>query len=211
MTADVLRPLRWRYATKKFDANRQIPANVWQQLEEALVLSPSSYGLQPWKFYVVQDPKLRSELKAASWNQSQVVDASHLVVFAVKKDVGSTDVQRLMQRIVDVRGVPPTALDGYRNMILGSLGKATAEQVHQWMTRQVFIALGMFLSAAAMLDVDACPMEGFEPETYDRLLGIAADGYASVVLATAGYRAADDPYASQPKVRFAKEELIEYR
>lgn len=204
-----LERLHWRYAVKQFDPARAIDPATWAVLEDALVLSPSSYGLQPWKFFVVADPAVRAKLLPASWNQKQIVDASHLVVFAVKADVGAADAERLVRRSSDVRGIPLAALDGYKKMMVGSLTRATPEHVRDWMTRQVFIALGVFLTAAAMIGVDACPMEGFEHEKYDAILGLPAKGYHSVVVATAGYRADTDAYAKLPKVRYAKSELVE--
>jgi len=206
---EVLDQLRWRYAVKKFDASRKIPADAWAKLEEALILAPSSYGLQPWKFFVVTDTVIREKLLTHSWGQRQVVDASHLVVFAVKADVGSADVERLIARSAEVRGINTSVLDGYKKMILGSMAKQSPEHIREWMTRQVFIAHGVFLTTAAMMGIDACPMEGFVAEKYDEILGLPAKGYCSVVLATAGYRAVDDAIATLAKVRFRKSEIIE--
>jgi nitroreductase len=206
---DVMTQLRWRYACKKFDPAKKIPAETWSRLEDALVLSPSSYGLQPWKFFSVVDPATREKLLPFSWGQKQVVDASHLVVFAVKASVGAPEAEKLVALSAATRGIPASALDGYKNMMIGSLTRSTPEQVRDWMSRQVFIALGVFLSTAAMLGVDACPMEGFQPDKYDEILGLPAKGYHSVVLATAGYRAADDAYANLGKVRYPKAELFE--
>ena len=205
----VLSRLAWRYATKRFDPARKIPADIWARLEDALVLSPSSYGLQPWKFFVVSDPSVRARLLPASWGQAQIVDASHLVVFCVKKDVGPVDAERLIARTADVRGIPALSLDPYKNMMVGSLSRSTPEAIREWMSRQVFIALGQFLTACALVGVDACPMEGFLPEKYDEILKLPDRGYHSVVLATAGYRAADDKNAGLKKVRFEKSEMIE--
>ncbi len=204
-----LAALHWRYAVKKFDPTKKIPADLWAALEQSLVLSPSSYGLQPWKFVVVETPAVREQLLPHSWGQKQIVDASHLVVFALKKDIGAADAERLIARSVAVRNLPSAALDGYKGMIVGSLAKTPAPAIDVWMSRQVFIALGVFLTTAAMLGVDACPMEGFVPEKYDEILGLTAKGYAARVVATAGYRAADDPYASLAKVRYPTEEIVE--
>lgn len=206
----VLGQLGWRYATKKFDAAKKIPSAVWDQLEEALRLAPSSYGLQPWKFFVVTDPAVRAKLHPAAWNQAQILDASHLVVFAVKKGMGPADAERLVKRVAEVRGVPVESLDGYKGMMAGSLSGKPTEEVDHWMTRQVYIALGVFLSAAALIGVDACPMEGFQPALFDEILGLPAKGYGSVVLATAGYRSPADNYAAAKKVRYKREDVIEH-
>jgi nitroreductase len=204
----LLAGLRRRYAVKKFDAAGKIPAATWNALEEALVLSPSSYGLQPWKFFVVENPALRAKLKSASWEQTQITDADKLVVFAVKKDFGAADVERFVERISEVRRVPKEMLDGYKKMMLAS-ASLPPEKVAAWLIRQVYIALGVFLTSAAALGVDACPMEGFDKDQYDQLLGLPAKGYNAVVVATAGVRAADDAAATQAKVRFAKNEVVE--
>jgi nitroreductase len=203
----VVRQLGWRYATKKFDPSRKISPADWQTLEYALVHAPSSFGLQPWHFVVVTDPAVRAKLRSVSWNQAQITDASHLVVFTVKKNLGAADVERYLSRIAEVRGITLESLAGHKQMMLGSLNRAV-EEVHNWATRQVYIALGFFLSAAALVGIDACPMEGFQPDKYDEILGLTARGYGSVVLGAAGYRAADDPYLALPKVRFKAEDVI---
>ena len=206
---DLLAALNWRYAVKKFDATRKIDAETWDALEKSLLLSPSSYGLQPWKFFVVNNPEVRQQLLLHSWNQAQVVQASHLVVLALKKDVGPDDAHRLIQRTAEVRGVALGMLDPYKAMMTGTLSRTPAQEVDVWMSRQVFIALGVFLTSCAVLGVDACPMEGFVSEKYDEILGLEAKGYASRVVATAGYRAADDKAAIAPKVRFKLDEIVE--
>lgn len=199
--------LNWRYAVKKFDAAGRVPLDKWEALEESLVLSPSSYGLQAWKFLVIEDKALRAKLLPHSWNQSQIVDADKLVLFLVKKDAGPADVQRFIDRISEVRRLPAEMLDGYKKMMEQSVS-LPPEKVEAWLTRQVYIALGNFLTSAALLGVDACPMEGFDKDKYDEILGLHAQGWKSVVVATAGVRSADDAYAKSKKVRFPKAELI---
>jgi nitroreductase len=203
----LLSSLRWRAAIKKFDPAKKMSDAQWAALEEALTLAPSSYGLQAWKFFVVDDPALRAKLQPLSYGQAQIVDADKLVVFAVKKDFGAADVERYVERISEVRRLPVAALEGYKKMMLASAA-LPADKVAAWLTRQVYIALGVFLTSAAALGVDACPMEGFDKDKYDELLGLPALGYNSVVIATAGHRAADDAYASQAKVRFAKNDVV---
>jgi len=203
----LLASLRWRIATKKFDPARKIPDSHWAALEEALVLAPSSYGLQAWKFFVVNDPALREKLKPLSYGQSQITDADKLVVFAAKKDFSAGDVERYVARISEVRGVPLPTLDGYKKMMLGTAAMPP-EKSSIWLTRQVYIALGVFLTSAAALGIDACPMEGFDKDKYDELLGLPAKGYNAVVIATAGFRSSDDAYAAQAKVRFAKNDVV---
>ncbi len=205
----VLAQLRWRYATKKFDPAKKIAPDLWAKLEQAVVLAPSSYGLQPWKFLVVTDPAVRAKLHPVSWNQPQVLDASHLVVFAAKNPPTPADVERHIARTAEVRGVAPETLDGFKQMMLGSLARMTHQDAHAWAARQCYIALGVFLSACALVGVDACPMEGFQPDKYDEILGLTARGLSAVVIATAGYRAESDPAAQFPKSRFAVHDVVE--
>jgi nitroreductase len=206
----VVSQLNWRYATKKFDPSREIAQADWDALEHALVQSPSSFGLQPWKFVVVDDPAVRAKLREASWGQAQITDASKLVVFAVRRDLSERDVDRYMKRIAQVRNVPEQSLDGFRKTINGFLSrpKESGFDSNVWASRQVYIALGTFLTSAAMLGIDACPMEGIDPAAYDRVLGLADQGYAALVVATAGYRLSDDPAARLAKVRHAREDVV---
>ncbi len=205
----LLEQLQWRYATKQFDPAQKISPSNWAALEESLVLTASSFGLQPWKFVVVTDPGQREKLVPVSWNQRQVADASHLVVFALKKNFSEADVAAYINRIVEVRGVPAAALAQYNDMMIGSLFKgrdAAARKV--WAINQIYIALGNFLTSAALLGIDTCPMEGIDPAKYDEILGLDALGLATVVVGVAGYRAATDKYASLKKVRFANPDVI---
>ena len=205
----LLQQLQWRYATKQFDPARKISATDWAAIEAALVLSPSSFGLQPWKFVIVTDPAVREKLVGVSWNQRQVADASQLVVFALKKNFSEADVKAYIDRISAVRGIPAVALAPFNDMMVGSLFKgrdAAARKV--WAINQIYIALGNFLTSAAVLGIDTCPMEGIDPAKYDEILGLDALGLATVVVGVAGYRAATDKYAALKKVRFEKKDVI---
>ena len=204
-----LAQLRWRYATKKFDPARKIPGDVWAALEQALVLSPSSTGLQPWKFVVVTDPEVRTRLRAAAYNQPQVADASHLVVFCGKAPPTPADGERHVAHTAAVRNVPAESLEGFRKMVIGAASRPSEEGA-AWAARQTYIALGVFLATAAMIGVDACPMEGFEPAKFDEILGLPAKGVKSLALAAAGYRAADDMSAGLAKVRFPVDVVVEH-
>jgi nitroreductase len=209
LTHELLAALEWRYATKVFDAAKKIPADVWAALEQTLVLTPSSYGLQPYQFLVVQDPAKRAALLPHSWGQKQVVDCSHYVVFTARTEVQAADVAKLIARISSVRGVAAESLDFYRNMMLGDIVHGARGKVaHEWAARQSYIALGNLMTAAALLGVDACPMEGFVPAEYDRILNLPGSGYAAVVACALGYRAAGDKYASHAKVRYPIEDLV---
>lgn len=208
----LLENLKWRYAVKKFDANKKIPDATWKAIEEAMVLSPSSYGLQPWKFFIVADPAVRAKLKPLSWNQSQITDASHLVVMARRNTVTPADVEKYVERIAAVRGVPITTIADYKQMMLGSVTNPAGlpgGSMDTYTRSQVYIALGFVLYTAAQLGVDACPMEGFDATAYDGILGLPEMGYKSTVVAALGYRASDDWLAPLAKVRYEKKDLIQ--
>jgi nitroreductase len=199
--------LRWRYATKKFDPMRKIAAEDWNTLEQALHWSPSSYGMQPWQFIVVTDAAMRERLKAASFNQPQITDASHLVVLCARKNLDTAYVDDYLQRMAEVRGVSITDLAGLRQTLVAFVTRSGFD-ADAWASRQVYIALGMFLSSAAMLGIDACPMEGIEPAKYDQILGLDQVGFVAFCVATAGYRAADDKHAALAKARFKSEDVF---
>lgn len=210
--ADLVSALNWRYAVKQFDPSRKIAAADWHALEEALRLAPSSFGIQPWKFVVVETPALRAKLREASWGQSQVTEASHLVVLAVKQAVDGAHLDRYFADTAKTRGVAVESLAGFRKVIDGFVaGKAKAGQLETWSAKQVYIAAGQFMAAAAVLGVDTCPLEGIDPAKYDELLGLAGTGWAVQMAIAAGYRSADDKYAATPKVRFPAAEVIEHR
>ncbi len=205
----IVRQLEWRYAVKKFDAERKIPAADWDALERSLVLTPSSWGLQPWKFVVVTDPAVRERLLAASWNQKQIAQASHVVVLAIQKDVGPAHVDAYVKHIAQVRGVAVESLDGYRKGMYGFFARPREQfDVNTWASMQVYIALGQFMAVAAAMGIDTCPMEGIVPAQYDEILALPAQGLATCVVCCAGYRAADDKYATAKKVRFERDDVV---
>ena len=205
----LLQALEWRYATKVFDATKKIPADVWSALEQSLVLTPTSYGMQPYQFLIVQDAAKRAALLPHSWGQKQVVDCSHYVVFTARTEMTEADVVKLIQRTSDLRGIPPEKLAFYRDMILSDVVNGPrGKTAHEWAARQSYIALGNIMTCAALLGVDACPMEGLSPLEYDKVLDLDGSGYKAVMACAFGYRAATDKYASLPKVRYPSADLI---
>ncbi len=208
----LLTQLNWRYATKHFDPARKIPAATWTTIEQVLVLSPSSYGLQPWRFITIRNPQLRETLQALTMDQPQVTDCSHLVVLARKNVMTEADVEKLVDRTTDVRGQPRGALRSYYDTMVDDIVKGPRSAwVEEWTARQTYIALGNLMTSAALLGVDACPMEGLDPAGYDEVLGLAAKGYSTVCACALGYRAEDDPYATAKKVRYEFSEIGEQR
>ena len=209
---ELLAAQRWRYATKCFDPARRIPADQWQALEDTLVLTPSSYGLQPWKFLVIQDQALRQQLRPHSWNQSQITDCSHLVVLLAKRTITPADADRFVASIAAARGQELSALDAYRQMIQVDLIEGPrAAEIERWTSNQLYIALGNLMTSAALLGIDTCAIEGFSPADYDRILDLEGSDYRSRVVCACGYRSADDKYAGLAKVRYSASELIEHR
>lgn len=209
--SDLLTTLNWRYATKQLDATRKIPDATWAALEQSLVLAPSSFGVQPWRFYVVDDPELRRQLSTASWGQSQPVDASHYVVLTIRQNLDDDYINRYIETAATIRGIPVESLEGYRKVVAGFVGRLReAGTVDAWAARQVYIALGQFMTSAAVLGIDTCPMEGIDPVRYDSILGLDGSGYATVCGCAAGYRSAGDKYAATPKVRFPAAEIVKH-
>jgi nitroreductase len=209
-TQQLLQALNWRYATKFFDATKKIPTGTWQTLEQALVLTPTSYGLQPYKFLVINDPAKRAALLPHSWGQKQVVDASHFVVFTARTEMTVVDVDRFIKRTTEVRKLPDGAFNPYRDMMLGDIVNGPRGKVaHEWASRQAYIALGNLMTCAAILGVDACPMEGLVPTEYDKVLNLNGSGYATVVACALGYRSASDKYASLAKVRYETKDVVQ--
>ena len=208
-TAQLQEALAWRYATKQFDASRPLSPEVWQSLLQALILTPSSYGLQPYRFLIIESKEKRTELLAHSWNQRQVVDASHYVVFASRTTLTRVDVDAMINRVSEVRGVPAETLKGYRDMMVRDLVEGPrSHSIQHWASKQAYIALGNLMTSAALIGVDTCPMEGLDPAEYDRILGLSGSGYTTTVACAVGYRASTDKYANIPKVRFTASTLV---
>lgn len=207
----ILEQLNWRYAVKKFDATKKISDADWNVLEESLILAPSSYELQPYKFVVITDDALKAELTPAAYGQTQVADCSHLVAITYKKVLTDHDVEHFVDNIVAVRGTPREMLADYENTMKGAAKKQVEDgTIETWNSRQAYITLGFLMETAALLGIDACPMEGFHPVEFDRILGLT--DYSTVVLCPLGYRdAANDFMVNQAKVRFPREELIDRR
>lgn len=208
-TEELLATLRWRYATKQFDPARKIPADTWDALEESLVLTPSSFGLQPWKFLLIEDPAIRLKLQSESWNQSQVTEASHFLVLTARTDVTRADIDTWITRMSEAQGKKPEELAPLKGMIAGFAETMSHEARHAWNVRQVYIALGQLMTAAATLGIDTCPMEGISAVAYDRILGLENSGYATAVACALGYRAESDKYAATPKARFQRHTVIQ--
>ncbi len=207
----ILEHLNWRYAVKKFDSQKKISSGEWAFLEESLRLSPSSYGLQPWNFLVIESQDVRKKLREASWNQTQVTDASHFVVLATLKKVSEDYVKHFVQSIAEVRGVPAESLKGYQDVMVQDVVQGPrSEVISWWAQRQTYIAMGNLMNAAALINVDTCPLEGLDPKKYDEILKLTDSAYQTVAAVACGYRSAEDKLATAKKVRFSKNEIFKY-
>jgi nitroreductase len=204
----IIDALQWRYATKKFDASKKVSEADLHELLEAARLAPSSYGLQPWGFVVVTDPALRKRLREHAWNQAQIEDASHLIVLCARTDVDEKFVKRYVESIAKTRNVPVESIKGYEDMMVGFVKGETPASMVAWAQRQVYLALGVLLEAAALKRIDACPMEGFDPAKFDEVLALKKHNLTAAVLCTLGYRAADDHSAKHLKVRFSANDVV---
>jgi nitroreductase len=209
---NLLTSLKWRYATKRFDATKKIPETTWKTLEEALRLSPSSFGLQPWHFVVVTNPEIRQELLAHSWNQPQIVEASHLVVIASARQIDEQSIASYIKFVAETRSNTPQSLEQYQGMITQFVKRLTdSNTLEAWTAKQTYIALGTLLTAAAMLRIDACPLEGIISNQYDKVLGLDTGLFSTRVACALGYRSEQDSAASLTKVRYPHDRMFSYR
>ncbi len=204
MTNTFLSRLDWRFATKKFDAAKKLTSEQLAEITRAVRFAPTSYGVQPLHVVVVTDPALRKALRAVSYDQSQVTDASQLFIFCARTDV-TPRVDQYFEEVTGGNADAKAAMKGYQDMMHGALDAQTGTIA--WASKQAYIALGFGLAAAAELGVDACPMEGFTNAEVDKVLGLPAH-LRSVAYMTVGFRAAEPAF---PKFRFAESDLFEYR
>ena len=200
--------LQWRSAVKKFDPAKNITAQQLDNLLSAVQLAPSSYGLQSYKVIVVQDAETKAKLRAAGYDQAQITDSSALFVFASLTTLDEAFGKKFIDLVASTRNVARESLQGYEQVILGTLNSRSNEQKIAWSHKQAYIALGVLLSAAAELGIDAGPMEGFDAEKFDEILGLKEKGLTASVIAAVGFRADDDRYSQMIKVRRPKEELF---
>lgn len=198
----------WRYATKKFDATKKITAEDLETLKEAIRLSISSYGLQPYKVFIIEDPAIREQLQPVSWGQSQITEASQLVVFANYTKLDEAVIDNYIGRISQTRDIPTESVQGYGDFMKSKILGLTPEQQAVWTSKQTYLALGNLINAAAELKIDATPMEGFEPEKYNDILKLNELNLNASLVATIGYRHEEDANQHVKKVRKSTEELF---
>lgn len=198
----------WRYATKKFDAAKKITTEDLNTLKEAIRLSSSSYGLQPYKVIIVENPELRAKIQPSAWGQSQIVEASHLIVFANETNIGDSAINSYLKNISEIRNTPIEALNGYGDFMKSKILSLPEDAKNIWTAKQTYLALGNLLNAAAELKIDASPMEGFVPDEVNEILGLDKLGLNATLIATLGYRHDEDTTQHYKKVRKSNEELF---
>ncbi|MFT6935675.1 MAG: nitroreductase [Maribacter sp.] len=204
----ILENRTWRYATKKFDSTKKISTDEISLLLEATRLSASSYGLQPYHVFVITDSQIREKLKPVSWGQSQITDASHLIVFANQTDFAGELVDNYIKNVAVTRNIPSETLKGYSDFAKSKIVNLPVKTKEEWTAKQVYLALGNLMQAAAELKIDTCPMEGFEAEAYDTILNLGGKNLTTSVVVPIGYRSETDETQHFPKVRKSKEELF---
>ncbi len=205
----IIEDLNWRYATKKFDSEKRISKEDLDVIMESLRLVPTSYGLQPLKFLLVEDKDLREELLQSSYLQRQVVDASHLLVICSFRELKEEDVDLYMETIASTRDQKLEVLETFKTNILNFARNKKDSALQEWMERQAYIALGQLLHTCATLKIDSTPMEGFRAEEYDEILGLKDRNLTSVLVCPIGYRHPDDPNIERKKVRKSASNLFE--
>ncbi|MEM7185781.1 MAG: NAD(P)H-dependent oxidoreductase [Bacteroidota bacterium] len=208
MHSEIIEKLRWRYATKKFDPSKTLSEEKLNVLKEAFNLTATSYGLQPLKMVVISDPGVKEQLVPLSMDQLQVRDASHVLVLCKEEQLTSEYIIEHFNRVEATRNTPREILDPFQEFLVTSFSEKDPEAVSLWMEKQAYLALGNLLTVCALEEIDACPMEGFEPTKYDELLGLAEKGLRSVLVLPVGYRAEDDLFSSLKKVRRGIDEVV---
>ena len=206
--SNFIKNANWRYATKKFDTTKKISKQDLETLKEAIRLSASSFGLQPYKVLIIENPELRAKLQPAAWGQSQIVDASQLIVFANITNFGENEIDLSIANTTKTRGLPADALKGYGDFMKSKIVALPEDVRNTWASKQTYLALGNLMNAASELKIDVTPMEGFEPAQVNEILGLGKLGLNATLLATIGYRHEEDATQHYAKVRKSNEELF---
>lgn len=200
--------LKWRAAIKQFDASKKLTRQQLDELLAAVQLAPSSFGLQPYRIIVVEDPEIRVKLREAAYGQAQITEASQLVIFAAETAVDENLVKTYIDLVATTREADRKGLAGFEGAINGTVSGKTPEERITWAQKQAYIALGFLLYAAADRHIDTCPMEGFDPDAFNEILGLTEKGLTATVIAPIGYRSDADVYGKMIKVRKPESELF---
>ncbi len=208
MSSTTIEKLKWRYATKRFDSSKILSKEKLDILKETFNLTATSYGLQPLKLVVVSNAELKTQLMSFTYNQPQIRDASHVLVLCIEKNINADFITDHFKRVEGERNTPRTILEPFEKALIGNFSEKQTHEIRQWMVNQLYLTLGALLTVCAVESIDACPLEGFEPEKYDKLLGLDKKGLESVIVLPVGYRDESDFFINLKKVRRGIDELI---
>lgn len=206
----IIADLNWRYATDKFDPDKKISRKDLDTLLEVIRLAPSSYGLQPLKIMVVENPDIRRALRERSWNQPQITDASHLIVLCSNRSIMEKDIDEMISNTAITRELEHSSLSRYSDFLKRTIGNLKEDHMTEWNIRQAYIALGHLLHACAQMKIDSTPMEGFDAEGYQEILGLDKKHLKAAVVCAIGYRSTEDDQQYLPKVRKSMKDLVEF-
>ena len=198
---NIIDSLKWRYAVKKFDTNKDLSEIQIETLKEAFNLTATSYGLQPLKLVIVKNKKIQEKLLPFSWNQQQILQASHLLVICIKDNYTTKEVENYFNLVQKIRNTPDEVINPFKKFLTAEIAKKTQEELYVSNKNQAYIALGNLLTVCASQEIDSCPMEGFTPDKYDEILDLTKDNLKSVLVLPVGFRASDDYMKDLTKVR----------
>ncbi|MGJ8667075.1 MAG: NAD(P)H-dependent oxidoreductase [Patiriisocius sp.] len=208
MTQDIITALKWRYATKKFDTAQKVSEDKLNILKSSFNLTATSYGLQPLKLVVISDQKIKESLVPLTMNQTQVSDCSHVFVLCTETEISKKYIEHYFSNVEKTRNTPSEILKPFETFLIDEFTRKPKEEIQNWAAKQAYLALGNLLTVCALEDIDACPIEGFEPKKYDKFLQLQEKGLQSVLVLAVGYRAEDDMFAEMKKVRRGVEEVV---
>lgn len=208
MSIDTIKKLKWRYATKHFDSSKKLSEEKLNILKEAFNLTATSYGLQPLKMVVISNQEIKNQLMPITYNQPQVRDASHVLILCIEEEIDANFIIDHFKRVEDIRNTSRDILDRFEKNLLNTFSEKEKTEIREWMINQLYLTLGALLTVCAVEKIDSCPMEGFEAEKYDELLGLKQMGLRSVIVLPVGYRDESDFFLSLRKVRRGVDELI---
>ena len=198
---NIIDSLKWRYAVKKFDTNKNLSEKQIETLKEAFNLTATSYGLQPLKLVIIKNKKIQEKLVPFSWNQQQILQASHLLVICIKDNYTTKEVENYFNLVQKIRNTPDEVINPFKKFLTAEIAKKTQEELYVSNKNQAYIALGNLLTVCASQEIDSCPMEGFTPEKYDEILDLTKNNLKSVLVLPVGFRASDDYMKDLTKVR----------
>lgn len=208
MSTKTIEKLEWRYATKKFDPTKKLSGKKLNILKNAFNLTATSYGLQPLKLVIVGDEALKSKLMPITYNQPQVRDASHVLILCIEKSIDSDFIVDHYKRVEKERKTPREILDPFEKALIANFSEKEIPEIRQWMANQLYLTLGTLLTVCAVEGIDACPIEGFEPQKYAELLGLDKMDLEPLIVLPVGYRDETDFFINLKKVRRGIDEIV---